>query len=183
MSSEKELLGCVLWTLLTQVTRTPVHLFTCHLQCVCLKSALHILCARCKKNTRHPWRPHKRCARAYQRDLCHPTSPCTQPQKHMCCMQVGVFSATLPPEALEITRKFMNKPVSEAVLCSAHLCAWCLRFCTIVLPICVHLFCPSCVFAHPIVRPPVYLCCSLFDWPGSVSARNVAGCKRPGRAL
>jgi hypothetical protein len=26
--------------------------------------------------------------------------------------QVGVFSATLPPEALEITRKFMNKPVS-----------------------------------------------------------------------
>jgi hypothetical protein len=24
---------------------------------------------------------------------------------------VGVFSATLPPEALEITRKFMNKPV------------------------------------------------------------------------
>jgi superfamily II DNA/RNA helicase len=30
-----------------------------------------------------------------------------------CCAQVGVFSATLPPEALEITRKFMNKPVSE----------------------------------------------------------------------
>ncbi len=27
-------------------------------------------------------------------------------------VQVGVFSATLPPEALEITRKFMNKPVS-----------------------------------------------------------------------
>ena len=27
------------------------------------------------------------------------------------CLQVGVFSATLPPEALEITRKFMNKPV------------------------------------------------------------------------
>ncbi len=27
-------------------------------------------------------------------------------------LQVGVFSATLPPEALEITRKFMNKPVS-----------------------------------------------------------------------
>lgn len=26
-------------------------------------------------------------------------------------LQVGVFSATLPPEALEITRKFMNKPV------------------------------------------------------------------------
>jgi translation initiation factor 4A len=26
-------------------------------------------------------------------------------------IQVGVFSATLPPEALEITRKFMNKPV------------------------------------------------------------------------
>jgi superfamily II DNA/RNA helicase len=25
--------------------------------------------------------------------------------------QVGIFSATLPPEALEITRKFMNKPV------------------------------------------------------------------------
>ncbi len=24
---------------------------------------------------------------------------------------MGVFSATLPPEALEITRKFMNKPV------------------------------------------------------------------------
>lgn len=30
----------------------------------------------------------------------------------MLCFQVGVFSATLPPEALEITRKFMNKPVS-----------------------------------------------------------------------
>ncbi|THU59976.1 hypothetical protein C4D60_Mb07t07720 [Musa balbisiana] len=29
------------------------------------------------------------------------------PQK----IQVGVFSATMPPEALEITRKFMNKPV------------------------------------------------------------------------
>ena len=28
-------------------------------------------------------------------------------------MQVGVFSATLPPEALEITRKFMNKPVRK----------------------------------------------------------------------
>ena len=28
-------------------------------------------------------------------------------------VQVGVFSATLPPEALEITRKFMNKPVSN----------------------------------------------------------------------
>ena len=26
-------------------------------------------------------------------------------------VQVGVFSATLPPEALEITRKFMSKPV------------------------------------------------------------------------
>lgn len=26
-------------------------------------------------------------------------------------IQVGVFSATLPPEALDITRKFMNKPV------------------------------------------------------------------------
>lgn len=41
--------------------------------------------------------------------------------------QVGVFSATLPPEALEITRKFMNKPVgawspaSGGVLCS---CLW-----------------------------------------------------------
>lgn len=30
----------------------------------------------------------------------------------ICRVQVGVFSATLPPEALEITRKFMNKPVS-----------------------------------------------------------------------
>lgn len=28
-------------------------------------------------------------------------------------LQVGVFSATLPPDALEITRKFMNKPVSR----------------------------------------------------------------------
>ena len=28
-----------------------------------------------------------------------------------CDMQVGIFSATLPPDALEITRKFMNKPV------------------------------------------------------------------------
>ncbi|CAN1241176.1 Eukaryotic initiation factor 4A-9 [Linum perenne] len=26
-------------------------------------------------------------------------------------IQVGVFSATMPPEALDITRKFMNKPV------------------------------------------------------------------------
>ncbi|KAF2323572.1 hypothetical protein GH714_036167 [Hevea brasiliensis] len=26
-------------------------------------------------------------------------------------VQIGVFSATMPPEALEITRKFMNKPV------------------------------------------------------------------------
>jgi len=26
-------------------------------------------------------------------------------------LQVGIFSATLPPDALEITRKFMNKPV------------------------------------------------------------------------
>ena len=26
-------------------------------------------------------------------------------------IQVGVFSATMPPEALEITHKFMNKPV------------------------------------------------------------------------
>ena len=31
--------------------------------------------------------------------------------KELLSMQVGVFSATLPPEALEITRKFMNKPV------------------------------------------------------------------------
>ena len=31
-------------------------------------------------------------------------------------VQVGVFSATLPPEALEITRKFMNKPVREPYL-------------------------------------------------------------------
>ncbi len=31
-------------------------------------------------------------------------------------VQVGVFSATLPPEALEITRKFMNKPVREKSL-------------------------------------------------------------------
>ena len=30
--------------------------------------------------------------------------------------QVGVFSATLPPEALEITRKFMNKPVRRTRL-------------------------------------------------------------------
>jgi hypothetical protein len=29
--------------------------------------------------------------------------------------QVGVFSATLPPEALEITRKFMSKPVREGL--------------------------------------------------------------------
>jgi len=33
------------------------------------------------------------------------------PQK----LQVGVFSATMPPEALEITRKFMNKPVKILV--------------------------------------------------------------------
>jgi translation initiation factor 4A len=26
-------------------------------------------------------------------------------------LQVGIFSATLPPEALDITKKFMNKPV------------------------------------------------------------------------
>ncbi|CBI20638.3 unnamed protein product, partial [Vitis vinifera] len=26
-------------------------------------------------------------------------------------IQVGVFSATMPPEVLEITKKFMNKPV------------------------------------------------------------------------
>jgi len=30
--------------------------------------------------------------------------------------QVGVFSATLPPEALEITRKFMNKPVGACLV-------------------------------------------------------------------
>lgn len=37
---------------------------------------------------------------------------CAQDQAlGMCALQVGVFSATLPPEALEITRKFMNKPV------------------------------------------------------------------------
>lgn len=33
----------------------------------------------------------------------------------ICLAQVGVFSATLPPEALEITRKFMNKPVGDGV--------------------------------------------------------------------
>ncbi len=33
-----------------------------------------------------------------------------------CTAQVGVFSATLPPEALEITRKFMNKPVHARLL-------------------------------------------------------------------
>jgi translation initiation factor 4A len=33
------------------------------------------------------------------------------PQK----LQVGVFSATMPPEALEITRKFMNRPVKILV--------------------------------------------------------------------
>jgi superfamily II DNA/RNA helicase len=32
-------------------------------------------------------------------------------------LQVGVFSATLPPEALEITRKFMNKPVRRGGRC------------------------------------------------------------------
>ncbi|KIZ04417.1 Eukaryotic initiation factor 4A-3 [Monoraphidium neglectum] len=31
-------------------------------------------------------------------------------------LQVGVFSATLPPEALEITRKFMNKPVRSRAM-------------------------------------------------------------------
>lgn len=36
--------------------------------------------------------------------------PIIQPSL-LCSLQVGVFSATLPPEALEITRKFMNKPV------------------------------------------------------------------------
>lgn len=30
-------------------------------------------------------------------------------------LQVGVFSATMPPEALEITRKFMSKPVKILV--------------------------------------------------------------------
>ena len=35
------------------------------------------------------------------------------PSLHMVNLQVGVFSATLPPDALEITRKFMNKPVSR----------------------------------------------------------------------
>ena len=34
-------------------------------------------------------------------------------------VQVGVFSATLPPEALEITRKFMNKPV-RTLVCSSR---------------------------------------------------------------
>lgn len=39
-------------------------------------------------------------------------SPNPAPGKSVACtVQVGVFSATLPPEALEITRKFMNKPV------------------------------------------------------------------------
>jgi superfamily II DNA/RNA helicase len=37
----------------------------------------------------------------------------------MGCAQVGVFSATLPPEALEITRKFMNKPVRRSCCPSA----------------------------------------------------------------
>ena len=31
------------------------------------------------------------------------------PPAYCAPLQVGVFSATLPPEALEITRKFMNK--------------------------------------------------------------------------
>ena len=31
-------------------------------------------------------------------------------------LQVGIFSATLPPDALDITRKFMNKPVRLAKL-------------------------------------------------------------------
>ena len=35
-------------------------------------------------------------------------------------VQVGVFSATLPPEALEITRKFMNKPVRELLPLACH---------------------------------------------------------------
>ena len=35
-------------------------------------------------------------------------------------VQVGVFSATLPPEALEITRKFMNKPVRAPCPCTDH---------------------------------------------------------------
>ena len=41
----------------------------------------------------------------------HITFPCLLPPL-LLLLQVGVFSATLPPEALEITRKFMNKPVS-----------------------------------------------------------------------
>ena len=36
---------------------------------------------------------------------------CTFPCRRCRRAQVGVFSATLPPEALEITRKFMSKPV------------------------------------------------------------------------
>ncbi|GMP29980.1 hypothetical protein CsSME_00051061 [Camellia sinensis var. sinensis] len=32
-------------------------------------------------------------------------------------IQVGVFSATMPPEALEITRKFMNKPGKRKSSC------------------------------------------------------------------
>ena len=35
-------------------------------------------------------------------------------------VQVGVFSATLPPEALEITRKFMNKPVRNKFPYTCH---------------------------------------------------------------
>ncbi|CAL5407003.1 unnamed protein product [Camellia sinensis] len=48
---------------------------------------------------------------------CHPKSRlgCSQllPPK----IQVGVFSATMPPEALEITRKFMNKPGKRKSSC------------------------------------------------------------------
>ncbi|KAG4961465.1 hypothetical protein JHK87_038098 [Glycine soja] len=35
-------------------------------------------------------------------------------------IQVGVFSATMPPEALEITRKFMNKPVRILMRSNDH---------------------------------------------------------------
>ncbi len=55
----------------------------------------------------------------YQMLLCycilncsHCTGGSTSCTQTACNSQVGVFSATLPPEALEITRKFMNKPVS-----------------------------------------------------------------------
>jgi superfamily II DNA/RNA helicase len=50
--------------------------------------------------------------------LCMPRAAdvlCAQTEVHLSA-QVGVFSATLPPEALEITRKFMNKPVCTCYL-------------------------------------------------------------------